>query len=482
MVAEGDAPPEAAVDGRLEWLQGWVALKLSVKPDKFKKLAASADAAAPIHHFLSNPDCRRLVVLGKDKDNKELTCAELPPPTGLKRRAVYFLKLERQALTAETMDTLVAPGDLLPDTLSQLHTLCETAYLPLLSNGDNSPGWPPQLVSDLTEGLTRLSALVYVTLGQAQGRTLLPLPPETSAAERRMVERDLARDKERVHSFEAAVVTWTRQIKVRAPTARSYGGSPATGWCPARARMAPRPRRMEFATRTPKPSVAARLASQRQIVHVPAVCVRARACVRARVLCTCVCVACNVLVRVRVCVCVRLLQATLKGDPESAMEKGGIAVAHPGPLHELSFWRLRADNLASIQSQLQGPRIRRAVRVLELTHSTYCSAFARLEADVSTAAEEVCARSRTSLACCCCYHASCSAVEQLWSIGSGVGGGGSSSSTPEHASGRARTRACTHTAPPRPERPSGTASDEMRATSLSDTKHGMSEGSADTEV
>lgn len=288
MVAEGDAPPEAAVDGRLEWLQGWVALKLSVKPDKFKKLAASADAAAPIHHFLSNPDCRRLVVLGKDKDNKELTCAELPPPTGLKRRAVYFLKLERQALTAETMDTLVAPGDLLPDTLSQLHTLCETAYLPLLSNGDNSPGWPPQLVSDLTEGLTRLSALVYVTLGQAQGRTLLPLPPETSAAERRMVERDLARDKERVHSFEAAVVTWTRQIKVRAPTARSYGGSPATGWCPARARMAPRPRRMEFATRTPKPSVAARLASQRQIVHVPAVCVRAHVCVR--VFCVPVCV------------------------------------------------------------------------------------------------------------------------------------------------------------------------------------------------
>ena len=53
----------------------------------------------------------------------------------------------------------------------------------------------------------------------------------------------------------------------------------------------------------------------------------------------------------------------------------------------MNFWTARADNLTSIQAQLRGPRIRRVVRVLELTNSTYCSAFARLQSDVAAAAD-----------------------------------------------------------------------------------------------
>ena len=48
-------------------------------------------------------------------------------------------------------------------------------------------------------------------------------------------------------------------------------------------------------------------------------------------------------------------------------------------MHELRFWRARAENLSSIERQLEGPRMRKVVRVLELTHSTYCSAFSRLK-------------------------------------------------------------------------------------------------------
>ena len=47
-----------------------------------------------------------------------------------------------------------------------------------------------------------------MTIGQSQGRTLLPLPAvQLSSADR------TAKDKERVHVLETAVVTWTRQIK-----------------------------------------------------------------------------------------------------------------------------------------------------------------------------------------------------------------------------------------------------------------------------
>ena len=205
---------EPAADPRLDFIEAWICLKLAnVKPEKFRKLLASSDTAAPINHFLSNPDCRRLFVQGKDKDNKELLCGDLPP-LSLKRKAVYFVKLERQPLTAANIGDLVMPGDLLPDALAQLHALCEEAYLPLLAQPENSAGWPATMVSEMADGLTRLSALIYVTLGHSQGRTLLPLPPERSQAEKTTSEASMARNKDRVHAFEQAVVTWTRQIKV----------------------------------------------------------------------------------------------------------------------------------------------------------------------------------------------------------------------------------------------------------------------------
>ena len=292
-MAEAEASDEPKEDLRLAFLESWVLLKLGNSKDArhnpFKKLVAT-DGGASIQHFLTNPDCRRLFIHGKDKENKELLCGDLPP-TPLKKRAIYFVKLERQALTADNISSLVVPGDLLPESLTQLHTLMEAAYLPLVSHGESQV--PAGVVSELVDGLTRLSALIYVTLGQTQGRTLLPLPPETSAEQRRASETQLARDKERVHGFESAVVTWTRQIK-----------------------------------------------------------------------------------------------ATLKGDPEADTNKNGIITSHPGPMHELNFWTARADNLLSIQRQLKSAKIHRVVRVLELTHSTYCAAFGRIEADVYVAAEE----------------------------------------------------------------------------------------------
>lgn len=49
---------------------------------------------------------------------------------------------------------------------------------------------------------------VYVTMGQTKGATLLPLPPTERAP-----DGGGGGDKERIHTLESAVVTWTRQIK-----------------------------------------------------------------------------------------------------------------------------------------------------------------------------------------------------------------------------------------------------------------------------
>ena len=64
------------------------------------------------------------------------------------------------------------------------------------------------MTREVLDNFQRLVAGIYVTIGQVQGKTLLPLPPvELSSADR------ASKDKERVHVLETAVVTWTRQIK-----------------------------------------------------------------------------------------------------------------------------------------------------------------------------------------------------------------------------------------------------------------------------
>ncbi|RYG70338.1 hypothetical protein EON64_00425, partial [archaeon] len=78
------------------------------------------------------------------------------------------------------------------------------------------------------------------------------------------------------------------------------------------------------------------------------------------------------------------IRSVLKQDPESQLKQG----MHPTPDVEIEFWRNKASNLNSIFEQLQGPRIRRVLRALDQSKSTYCTTFARLCKEVFTARTE----------------------------------------------------------------------------------------------
>ena len=80
----------------------------------------------------------------------------------------------------------------------------------------------------------------------------------------------------------------------------------------------------------------------------------------------------------------RQIKNVLKLDPEQVLKSG----THPGPLEEIEFWEKKATNLNSIQEQLQAEKIRKVVRVLDLTKSTYFPAFNRLCKEVSQACVE----------------------------------------------------------------------------------------------
>ena len=141
------AGTDAPSDPCIIWLEAWVALKLSVKPEKFRKLLANEDSARPIQNFIENPECLRLLVTFKDKS--ELMCFDMPSGA-IKGRTACFIKVERAQLRGDTIDSNVMPMDLLPDSLEQLYRTCQETYLPMLSNQENQQGWPSVVVQART--------------------------------------------------------------------------------------------------------------------------------------------------------------------------------------------------------------------------------------------------------------------------------------------------------------------------------------------
>jgi dynein heavy chain len=75
------------------------------------------------------------------------------------------------------------------------------------------------------------------------------------------------------------------------------------------------------------------------------------------------------------------IKAVLKQDPEGLLKQG----LHPTPDREIAFWDNKAENLNAIFEQLQGDRIRRVLRFLDQSKSTYCTPFAKLCKEVFTA-------------------------------------------------------------------------------------------------
>ena len=78
------------------------------------------------------------------------------------------------------------------------------------------------------------------------------------------------------------------------------------------------------------------------------------------------------------------IKNVLKLDPEHALKSG----SHPGPMAEIEFWNAKSRHLNSIQQQLQGEKIRKVLKVLDLTKSTYCAPFNRLCKEVAAACDE----------------------------------------------------------------------------------------------
>ena len=75
------------------------------------------------------------------------------------------------------------------------------------------------------------------------------------------------------------------------------------------------------------------------------------------------------------------IKNVLKMDSEALLKSG----KHPGPRVELDFWKGKSENLNAIHEQLSSDKIKKVMKVLELTKSTYFPAFNRLCKEVAQA-------------------------------------------------------------------------------------------------
>ena len=78
------------------------------------------------------------------------------------------------------------------------------------------------------------------------------------------------------------------------------------------------------------------------------------------------------------------IKNVLKQDPESVF----LAITDPGPIAEVEFWKSKAANLNGIFDQLQSDRVRRVLKVLDKSKSTYNAPFAKLCKEVFHARAE----------------------------------------------------------------------------------------------
>eukprot|EP00201_Polytomella_parva_P017476 CAMPEP_0175071536 /NCGR_PEP_ID=MMETSP0052_2-20121109/19298_1 /TAXON_ID=51329 ORGANISM="Polytomella parva, Strain SAG 63-3" /NCGR_SAMPLE_ID=MMETSP0052_2 /ASSEMBLY_ACC=CAM_ASM_000194 /LENGTH=4543 /DNA_ID=CAMNT_0016338719 /DNA_START=12 /DNA_END=13643 /DNA_ORIENTATION=- len=196
----------ALKDIRLDFIQDRVCFYLKVSETSFQKLLTTENKTA-INAFLEDASTKRLLIF---VDGKDLVAA-VKPPSKLRKKTVYFLKLQEVKLTNENIKSAVIIGEIGENPLESLAAISQEVFVPLLTSPSGQQGWPDVIAKEVTENLHNFVSNVLVTIGQMKGQTLLPLPPQSTMPS--LLPEHSMKDQDKVHILESAVVTWTKQIK-----------------------------------------------------------------------------------------------------------------------------------------------------------------------------------------------------------------------------------------------------------------------------
>jgi dynein heavy chain len=116
----------------------------------------------------------------------------------------------------ENYTSIMLSGECVDDIVKHLQRVLGQVFVPLISNQANQDKWGEVASNDVSHNVHTFLANVSITLGQMGGTTALPMPPtgnSKSTQQQQNSTQNNAMFKDRVHLFESAVITWTKQIK-----------------------------------------------------------------------------------------------------------------------------------------------------------------------------------------------------------------------------------------------------------------------------
>ena len=164
---------EDATESSLAWFRGRVQSMLRLRSDHVESfILANADTKRLFLDFIQEPSRRRLFVWPGEDD--ELNASYDLPSKG-RKKAIYFVKQRSFKVEDNGHFSGIMMGDLPCNVLEHLSTVSHEVLYPVLMAGRAKD--PDSSNKEISDVFHKFLSQVYLTVGQTQGKTLLPLPP-----------------------------------------------------------------------------------------------------------------------------------------------------------------------------------------------------------------------------------------------------------------------------------------------------------------
>ncbi|KER21146.1 hypothetical protein T265_15161, partial [Opisthorchis viverrini] len=195
-------------DKRIEFLADYVLNSNKLKPDKWMKLWNVEEMRKTIINFFENADQMHLFILLTPAGALQ---AQTQFPSSSKAKSCYFMKKEKCSIKKDSpVNKLLNYGDLSSNPLENFSAFVDEVLLPLVSNKENYMSWPDIIYDDIVKHARGLKRQTDIIVGQAKGKTFLPLLTDSGDVSSGKKERKISRSL--VYSIESLVIAWSHQI------------------------------------------------------------------------------------------------------------------------------------------------------------------------------------------------------------------------------------------------------------------------------
>ncbi|VDP87363.1 unnamed protein product [Echinostoma caproni] len=195
-------------DKRVEFVADYVLKSNKIKGDKWMKLWNNEEAKQIIFNFFDKPDISQLFIV---MNAAGLLQAQLECPSGVKSKSCFFMKKEKCMIKKDSpVNKLLIYGDLPQNPLEHFSAFVDEVLLPLVSNKRNYVSWPDVVYEDVVKHAHGLKRQTDIIVGQAKGKTLLPLLVDSEKTKDHVKEGKITRSL--VYAIESLVIAWSHQI------------------------------------------------------------------------------------------------------------------------------------------------------------------------------------------------------------------------------------------------------------------------------